>query len=124
MIWVLGCAAVCTLAYLVIFRGIGGGPHGLSRQDGPDQEESIKRLIREGPAERWPDLVRQVAKVPGGENLARTALHEAMDADPDAAGPVLAAYLEQFPDPHWGSLWEIKLKIKQKKFDEAIRLFR
>jgi tetratricopeptide (TPR) repeat protein len=88
------------------------------------REAILRRLVRERPAEARPGLLLRVADLPEGKDLAWTVLSEAMDAEPDAAEPVLDAYRGRFPDEHWGPLLEMRLRIKQGDFEEAERLFR
>src|SRR5262245_29075790 len=64
-----------------------------------DREAAVRRLVQEtAPADR-PKLIRRVARLPDGEELAHQILVAVIDLDPATADPVLEAYRKRYPDP-------------------------
>src|SRR5688572_5695970 len=104
----LGVLCVGALVALAVWRHANRLPAELYDPTAPDgvREAILRRLVRERPAEARPGLLLCVADLPEGKDLAWTVLSEAMDAEPDAAEPVLDAYRGRFPDEHWGPLLE------------------
>jgi hypothetical protein len=124
-----GMTAVAGLIFAVMRWGGYDGPplpRELTAKDVSDKErdEAVRRLVRETPTADRPRLIRRVARLSDGEALALQVLRAATDLDPDTAEPVLDAYRRRFPDSHWGPLWLIRLRAKQGRIEDAVRLFR
>ncbi len=91
----------------------------------PFERADVVRLVtRSCRPERRPELVRRLAQLENGDDLALAVLTETMEIDPNNADQVLETYRAQFPAKRLLPTWAFTLRIKQGRFDEAARIYR
>jgi hypothetical protein len=96
----------------------------VARAEPAEREDLIKQVTRTCPPERRPELLRRVATLDGGRDLARAVLVATMDADPMNADAVLETYRQQCPDDPLLPTWAFAVRLKQRRFDEAVAIYR
>jgi hypothetical protein len=89
-----------------------------------DREAAIRKLVQDTPPAERPKLIRRVARLPEGDELAHRVLEAAIEIDPQTANPVLDAYRKRYPDPQTGYACLLKLRLKQGWTEEAVAIFR
>jgi tetratricopeptide (TPR) repeat protein len=116
----------------------------VARAEPSEREVVIRDVTRTCPAELRPELLRRVAALENGRDLALAVLAATLDTDPANADPVLKAYLEHCPGTQiqtalrpvpagggsgpvsqscLGTTLRFAVPLRQGRFDEAARLY-
>jgi tetratricopeptide (TPR) repeat protein len=89
----------------------------------PQREGAVRRVVPGCPVERRPALLRRVADLAEGQQLALQVVLTTMATDPANAGPVLEEYRDIFPDDPTLPASLIRLRLEQGKSTEAVRIY-
>src|SRR5262245_38494485 len=84
----------------------------VARAEPFEREGLVKHVTGPCPPERRPELLRRVAALKDGRDLALAVLVATMDADPANADPVLETYRQHFPDDPLLPTWAFAVRLK------------
>src|SRR5262249_7859055 len=89
-----------------------------------DRDAAVRTLVQDTPPADRSRLIRRVARLPNGDDLAHRIVTAAIDIDPETADPVLEAYRTRYPDPQTAYVWLLTLRLKQGRTEQAVQAFR